>query len=72
MPPQTAISPPVGTYALIFYSHWGNALHWGLPPAANPPRTGVWPLPAPHRRRNRLALGSGTDVKSQSDFLVRP
>ena len=30
MPPLTAISPPVGTYALIFYSHWGNALHWGL------------------------------------------
>ena len=51
MPPQTAISPPVGTYALIFYSHWGNALHWGLvlthrlalrsAPAA-PPRTGGW------------------------------
>ena len=30
MPPLTAISPPVGTYALIFYSHWGNASHWGL------------------------------------------
>ena len=30
MPPLTAISPPVGTYALLFYSHWGNALHWGL------------------------------------------
>ena len=46
MPPQTAISPPVGTYALIFYSHWGNALHWGLV------------------LTHRLALGSGTDVKS--------
>ena len=52
MPPLTAISPPVGTYALIFYSHWGNALHWGLVLTqilalgsgsdANSPRTGVW------------------------------
>ena len=55
MPPLTAISPPVGTYALIFYSHWGNASHCALPPP-----------------QIRLALGSGTDVKSQSDFLVRP
>ena len=55
MPPLTAISPPVGTYALLFYSHWGNALHWGLV-----------------LTQSRLALGSGTDVKSQSDFLVRP
>ena len=54
MPPLTAISPPVGTYALIFYSHWGNASHWGLV------------------LTHHLALGSGTDVKSLCDFLVRP
>ena len=54
MPPQTAISPPVGTYALIFYSHWGNALHWGLV------------------LTHRLALGSGTDVKSLATFSSGP
>ena len=36
MPPQTAISPPVGTYALIFYSHWGNAFLVGPDPSAGP------------------------------------
>ena len=40
MPPQTAISPPVGTYALIFYSHWGNASHWGLVPDPSERRSG--------------------------------
>ena len=55
MPPLTAISPPVGTYALIFYSHWGNALHWGLV-----------------LTQSRLALGSGTDVKSLATFSSGP
>ena len=46
-------------------SHWGLAL-------PQPPLDGVWPLPAPHRRRNRLALGSGTDVKSLATFSSGP
>jgi hypothetical protein len=65
MPPLTAISPSVGTYALIFYSHWGNALHWGLVLTHRLALGSAQP-------QIRLALGSGTDVKSLATFSSGP